>query len=69
MEYLLILEGKNGVRFEYRLNPEPLEQKEIIQGLTTPEELEKALGDDQKATLRQPCVNLAARLNGSGHTT
>ena len=59
MEYLLVLEGKNGIRFEYKLNPEPLEKKEIIQGLTTPEELER--------TLQQPSGNLAARLNGSKH--
>ena len=69
MEYLLVLEGKNGVRFEYKLNPEPIEQKEIIQGLTTPEELEKMLANDSKTTLRRPCVNLAARLNGLKHST
>jgi hypothetical protein len=77
MEYLLILEGKNGIRFEYRLNPEPLEKKEIIQGLTTPEELEstlrqsatKAPADRQNDTLRRPCVNLAARLNGLNQRT
>jgi len=69
MEYLLVLEGKNGVRFEYKLNPEPIEQKEIIQGLTTPEELEKMLANDSKTTLRRPCVNLAARLNGSRDTS
>ncbi len=61
MEYLLVLEGKNGVRFEYKLNPEPLEKKEIIQGLTTPQELER--------TLRQPCANLAARLMALKQTT
>jgi hypothetical protein len=61
MEYLLILEGKNGVRFEYKLNPEPLEQKEIIQGLTTPKELEAHLA----TTLRKPCGKVNSfKLNG-----
>jgi hypothetical protein len=43
MEYLLLVEGKNGVRFEYELNPYPTQAKEIIEGLTTPEELKAHL--------------------------
>jgi len=70
MEYLLVLEGKNGVRFEYRLNPEPLEHKEIIQGLTTPEELASAtsatmLADPSsggKASVDSATPNLATTL-------
>jgi DNA primase len=61
MEYLLVLEGKNGVRFEYKLNPEPLETKEILQGLTTPQELEAHLAE----TLRKPCGKVNSfKLNG-----
>ena len=43
MEYLYLIEGKNGVKFEYTLNPAPMEGEEILQGLTTPEELGRIL--------------------------
>ena len=43
MEYLWLLEGKNGVRFEYEVNSEPFSAREIIQGLTTPTELKAHL--------------------------
>ena len=43
MEYLFLVEGKNGTKFEYEINPTPIQEKEIIEGLTTPEELEKIL--------------------------
>ena len=43
MEYLWLLEGKNGVRFEYEINPEPFNARVIIQGLTTPAELKAHL--------------------------
>ncbi len=43
MEYFLVSEGKNGVKFEYMINPYPVEARDIIQGLTTPEELERRI--------------------------
>jgi len=43
MEYLLVLEGKQGKQYQYKLNPEPIQSKDIIAGLTTPEELERTL--------------------------
>lgn len=43
MEYLYMMEGKNGVKFEYTLNPAPIEGQEILEGLTSPEELGRVL--------------------------
>jgi len=54
MEYLLVTEGKNGIKFEYQINPYPAQSKEIIEGLTTPEELERHL----LATFREPFMKV-----------
>jgi hypothetical protein len=55
LEYLLVIEGKNGLKYEYAINPDPDESKEIIQGLTTPKELERQVACNLAATLRKPC--------------
>ena len=43
LEYLLTIEGKQGKSFRYRLSERNIKAEQIIEGLTTPEELEKQL--------------------------
>ena len=54
MEYLGLTEGKAGMKFEYQINPEPSKVQEIIEGLTTPEELKRRL----LGTLREPFMKV-----------
>lgn len=57
LEYLLIAQGQNGLRYEYELNSATTLTREIILGLTTPDDLEKAL--------REPCRKVnPIKLNG-----
>lgn len=57
LEYLNLAEGKNGVRYEYQINPYPAQAREIIEGLTNPEDL--------ATTLREPCKPVKPfKLNG-----
>jgi len=61
LEYLNLAEGKNGVRYEYQINPYPVQAKEIIEGLTAPKDLECHLA----GTLREPCSKVKPfKLNG-----
>ncbi len=72
LEYLNLAEGKNGVRYEYQINPYPVEAREIIEGLTIPEELASAtrasadrLAPNLATTLREPCSKVKSfKLNG-----
>ncbi len=68
LEYLTLAEGKNGTRFEYELNPYPIQAQEIIQGLTTPEDLATSAtkaSADLTGTLREPCSKVNSfKLNG-----
>ena len=73
MEYLLVLEGKQGKQYQYKLNPHPIQSKEIISGLTTSEELEESLRRSatrtpadaaRSGTSRQLRQNFETKLNG-----
>ncbi len=43
LEYLLAIEGRQGKQYLYRINSGPVESKEVVRQLTSPEELEETL--------------------------
>jgi len=57
LEELETLSGRNGVRFEYRLPKQRSQARNVIAGLTTPDDLRAILA---QRDLANPCADLAA---------